>query len=472
MNDDNNQSANRAHWSSTFGFIMAAAGSAVGLGNLWKFPYLVGQNGGSAFIVIYAILLVFIGVPLVIAEITIGRFGQLNPVGSYGLISPRLKWVGAMGLVTGFILLSFYPVVGGWILYYLYHSFVAFGENPDYAKIFTEYTSDPYWPCITLLIFSLMNYIIVALGVEKGIEKYSKIMMPALLVILIVVAIRTITLKNGLEGMRFIFQPDFTKVTGKTILDAVGQVFFSLSLGMGALMTYGSYLSKKDNLFKSSISIPFIDTIVALLATVAIMPAVFAFGFKPTAGPALIFITLPAVFDQMPMGSFISIIFFTLMLFAALTSSISMLEGLVSYITDKRHLNRFWATTLVSVVIFLLGIPCALSFGKLSNITIFSGKSIFDSMDFLASNILLPFGGIMLAICVGWIWDGGLRYETIIVRNQKGNPDVVTNGYVFNTCLKEITNHGTLNFPFMSAWIFIIKWVAPIVVFTIFIDNL
>ncbi|MBP5470179.1 MAG: sodium-dependent transporter [Candidatus Riflebacteria bacterium] len=471
MDNDNNRLANRAHWTSTFGFIMAAAGSAVGLGNLWKFPYLVGQNGGSAFIIIYALLLVFIGVPLVIAEITIGRFGQLNPVGSYGLISPKLKWVGALGLVTGFILLSFYPVVGGWILYYLYHSFVSFGSNPDYAKIFTEYTSNPYLPCITLLVFSLMNYIIVALGVEKGIEKYSKIMMPALLVILVIVGIRTLTLPKALQGVRFIFQPDFSKVTGKTILDAVGQVFFSLSLGMGALMTYGSYLSKKDNLFKSSISIPFIDTIVALLATIAIMPAVFAFGFEPKAGPSLIFITLPAVFDKMPMGFFISIIFFTLMLFAALTSSISMLEGLVSYLTDKGKMKRFGATTLISIIIFLLGIPCSLSFGLLSHINILPGKSIFDSMDFLASNILLPFGGIMLAVCVGWIWDGGLRYETIIVRNQKGGPDVVTNGYVFNSCLREITNQGTLNFPFMSAWIFIIKWVAPLVVLAIFIDS-
>ena len=472
MDNDNSQSSNRAHWSSTFGFIMAAAGSAVGLGNLWKFPYLVGQNGGSAFIVIYALLLVFIGVPLVIAEITIGRFGQLNPVGSYGLISPKLKWVGAMGLVTGFILLSFYPVVGGWIIYYLYHSFVSFGENPDYAQIFANYTSNPTYPIITLFIFSVMNYLIVALGVEKGIEKYSKIMMPALLIILLIVTFRTLSLDGSWEGVKFIFHPDFSKVNGKTILAAVGQVFFSLSLGMGAMLTYGSYLSKKDNLFKSSISIPIIDTLVALLATIAIMPAVFAFKFEPTAGPALIFITLPAVFAKMPMGFFISIIFFTLMLFAALTSSISMLEGLVSYITDKGHMKRFGATTLVSIIIFLLGIPCSLSFGLLSHINIFPGKSIFDSMDFIASNILMPFGGIMLAICVGWIWDGGLRYETIIVRNQKGNPDVVTNGYVFNSCLKEITNQGTLNFPFMSAWIFIIKWVAPLVVLAIFIDNL
>ena len=472
MNKDNYQNSNRAHWSSSFGFIMAAAGSAVGLGNLWKYPYLVGENGGSAFIIIYAILLVFIGVPLVIAEISIGRFGQLNPVGSFGLISPKFKWVGAMGLVTGFILLSFYPVVGGWILYYLYQSFADVGANPNYAQIFSNYTSDPYLPIITLFIFSVFNYLIVALGVEKGIEKYSKIMMPALLFILVIVTIRTLTLEGSWEGVKFIFQPDFSKVTGKTILAAVGQVFFSLSLGMGALLTYGSYLSKKDNLFKSSVAIPFIDTIVALLATIAIMPAVFAFKFEPAAGPSLIFVTLPAIFSKMPMGTFISVIFFTLMLFAALTSSISMLEGLVSYLIDKWHFKRFSATTIVCSIIFLLGIPCALSFGMLKDVTVLPGKTIFDSMDFLASNILLPFGGIMLSICVGWVWDGGLRYETIIVRNQKGAPDVVSNGYVFNSCLKEITNQGTLNFPFMSAWIFIIKWVAPIVVLTIFIDNL
>ncbi len=472
MNIDNNSSSNRGHWTSAFGFIMAAAGSAVGLGNLWKFPYLVGQNGGSAFIVIYALLLLFIGIPLVIAEITIGRFGQLNPVGSYGLISPKLKWIGAMGLVTGFILLAFYPVVGGWIVYYLYHSFVSVGENPDYAKIFADYTSNPTLPIITLFIFSILNYIIVALGVEKGIEKYSKIMMPALLVILVIVMIRTLSLEGSWEGVKFIFQPDFSKVTGKVILSAVGQVFFSLSLGMGALMTYGSYLSKKDNLFKSSISIPFIDTLVALLATIAIMPAVFAFKFEPAAGPSLIFVTLPAIFAKMPMGVFISAIFFILMLFAALTSSISMLEGLVSYMIDRWHWKRFTATTIIALIVFLLGIPCSLSFGMLKDVTIFSNKTIFDSMDFLASNILLPLGGILMAICVGWIWDGGLRYETIIVKNQKGNPDVITNGYVFNSCLMEITNQGTLNFPFMSAWIFIVKWVAPLVIFLIFIDNL
>ena len=472
MDSDSSSTRSRSHWSSSFGFIMAAAGSAVGLGNLWKFPYLVGANGGSAFIIIYIILLIFIGMPLVIAVITIGRFGQLNPVGSFGLISPKMKWVGGMGLVTGFILISFYPVVGGWILYYLYHSFVSFGENPDYAKIFADYTSNSTYPIITLFVFSVLNYLIVALGVEKGIEKYSKIMMPALLVILIVVTIRTLTLDGSWEGIRFIFQPDFTKVTCKTILTAVGQVFFSLSLGMGALLTYGSYLNKKDNLFKSSISIPLIDTLIALLATIAIMPAVFAFKFEPAAGPSLIFVTLPAIFAKMPMGTFISIIFFTLMLFAALTSSISMLEGIVSYLIDRWHMKRFPATTAVALIVFLLGIPCALSFGLLKDTTILPGKSIFDSMDFIASNILLPFGGIMLGICVGWIWDGGLRYETIIVKNQKGAPDVITNGYVFNSCLREITNQGTLNFPFMSAWIFIIKWVAPLVVLIIFIDNL
>lgn len=472
MSTDNSQPQNRGQWSSSFGFIMAAAGSAVGLGNLWRFPFLVGQNGGSAFIVIYLVFLVFIGFSLVIAEITVGRFGQLNPVGSYGLISPKLKWVGMLGIFTGFIIIAYYPVVGGWILYYLYHFFAAAGESPDYAKIFKEYISSPSLPLITLLLYSIMNYGIVAMGIEKGIEKYSKIMMPALLVILFIVTVRTLTLDGSMEGIRFLLKPDFSKVTWKTVLDAVGQVFYSLSLGMGALITYGSYLKKEDNLFKSAVSIPVIDTAIAINAAIAIMPAVFAFGFEPTQGPALIFVTLPAIFSKMPLGSVIAIMFFLLVLFAALTSSISMLEGLVAYLIDRWHLKRFAATTFVSFVVFLMGIPCALSFGTLKDFSLIPGKTIFESLDFLASNVFLPFGGIMLCISIGWLWDGGLKYKTTIVKDEKGNPISATNGYIFNSCLKEITNQGSLSFPFMSAWIFLIKWVCPLVILTIFLGNL
>lgn len=469
MSSDSNQATSRGQWSSSFGFIMAAAGSAVGLGNLWKFPFLVGQNGGSAFLIVYALFVVFIGLSLVIAEITIGKYGQLNPIGSYNLISPKLKWVGTMGILTGFIILAYYPVVGGWILYYLCNAFQKATPGINCAQMFDNYTSS-YLPLITLCIYSILNYVIVALGVEKGIEKYSKIMMPSLFIILLIILIRTVTLDKGWEGINFLLKPDFSKLTGKVLLDAVGQVFFSLSLGMGALMTYGSYMKKEENLLVAATSIPAIDTAIAFFAAVSIMPAVFAFGFEPTAGPKLIFVTLPAVFAQMPWGNFIAVIFFTLMLFAAITSSISMTEGLVSYLIDKRHWRRFTATTTVCFTCLLMGIPTALSFGPMKNI-LFFGKSIFDALDFLASNILLPCGGIMLCISVGWIWDGGLRNLTKVQKTEDGT-EIISNSYVFNAPLKEITNNGKLNFPFMEAWIFLIKWICPLVIAIIFLYNL
>ncbi len=471
MSSDNNQPNERGQWTSSFGFVMAAAGSAVGLGNLWRFPYLVGQNGGSAFLIIYLLFVIFIGLSLVIAEICIGRSAQLNPVGAYNLISSKLKWVGAMGILTGFVIISYYPVVGGWILYYLYHSFTDISTSVDYAKLFSDYTSNTSLSLTTLVIYSLLSYGIVACGIEKGIEKYSKIMMPALFVILFLVIIRTATLEGSWQGIKFLLQPDFSKITSKTIFEAMGQVFFSLSLGMGALMTYGSYMKKDDNIFNSAVAIPFIDTGVAFLAAVAIIPAVFAFGAEPTQGPALIFITLPAIFAKMPMGSFISVIFFILMLFAALTSSISMLEGQVSYMIDNWKWKRINATTLVAIIIFLAGIPCALSFGLFKDFYLLPGKTFFDTLDFLASNILLPFGGFMLSISVGWLWDRGLRYKTAISELPDGTK-IVKNGYVFNKPLQEITNNGILNFPFMSAWIFTIKWISPLIILAIFLYNL
>ena len=302
-------------------------------------------------------------------------------------------------------------------------------------------------------------------------EKYSRIMMPALFVILFMVIVRTATLEGSWQGIKFLLQPDFSKVTVKTIFEAMGQVFFSLSLGMGALMTYGSYMKKNDNIFNSAVAIPFIDTGVAFFAALAIIPAVFAFGAEPNQGPALIFITLPAIFAKMPMGTFVSVIFFILMLFAALTSSISMLEGLVAYMIDNWKWKRFNATTFVSIVIFLTGIPCALSFGIFKDFTLLPGKTVFDTLDFLASNILLPFGGFMLSVSVGWLWDRGLRYKTTIIEDSEGNR-IVKNGYVFNKPLQEITNDGKLNFPFMSAWIFTIKWICPLIILAIFLYNL
>lgn len=470
MSMDNNQTPKRAHWSSNIGFILAAAGSAVGLGNLWKFPYLVGQNGGSVFILVYCFFALFFGVSLILTEISIGRATQLNPIDAFNQISPKMTWVGIMVVATSVLILSYYSVVGGWILFYLYKSLVSFGADADYVKVFSEFTSSANLQLITFIIYFAINYGILALGVQKGIEKFSKIMMPALFIILLVIVVRTLTLDGAMEGVKFLLQPDFSKLSAKTVLMAMGQVFYSLSLGMGIMITYGSYMKKEDNMIASATSIPIIDTAVALLAAIAIMPAVFAFKMEPTAGPGLMFNTLPAIFSQIPFGQFFAFIFFILLFFAALTSSISLLESSIALLIDKWHFKRSKAVAISSAIPFLLGIPSALSFSILKDTTFF-GKSFFDAMDFLTSSIMLPIGGIMTCIAVGWIWDKGIKSINIKTKLADGS-ETISNSYTFNAPLKEITNHGKVEFSFLSAWIFLIKWVCPLGILAIFLDNL
>ncbi len=470
MNSDNNQLPKRAQWTSNFGFIMAAAGSAVGLGNLWKFPFLVGQNGGSAFIFVYLFFVIFIGITLAIAEIAIGRSTQLNPVDAYEKISPRLKWVGVLGAVSGVIILSYYAVVGGWILFYLAKSLLSFNSSLDYTKVFDEYTSNPGLQFLTFSIYFIINYEIIASGVQKGIEKCSKILMPALLVMMILVTIRTLTLDGAAEGVEFLLKPDFAKLDKKTILSAMGQVFFSLSLGVGTLLTFGSYLKKEDNMLRSAVCIPIIDTLVAILAAVAIMPAVFAYKLKPTAGPPLMFITLPTIFSKMPLGNIIGFVFFALVFFAAITSSISMLEALISFFVDHYKWDRTKAVRVNTAMTYLLGIPSALSFNILKDFHILPDKTIFDFMDFLASNIIMPVGGIALCIAVGWIWEGGIRRVKINDTSATEKDSYL--GYVNNSAIKEITNNGKIKFTMISIWAFFLKWLCPVAILAIFIDNL
>ena len=470
MNSDNNQLPKRAQWTSNFGFIMAAAGSAVGLGNLWKFPFLVGQNGGSAFILAYLFFVVFIGITLAIAEISIGRSTQLNPIDAYEKISPKLKWVGALGAISGVIILSYYAVVGGWILYYLSKSLLSFNSSLDYTNVFSEFTSNVWLQLLTFSIYFLINYEIIVSGVQKGIEKCSKILMPALFVMMILVTIRTLTLEGAQEGIVFLLKPDFAKLNGKTILAAMGQVFFSLSLGVGTLLTFGSYLKKEDNMLKSAFYIPIIDTLVAILAAVAIMPAVFAYNLEPTAGPSLMFITLPTIFSKMPLGNIIGFVFFILVFFAAITSSISMLEALISFLVDHYKWNRTKAVKLSTIVTFLLGIPSALSFNLIKDFHILPEKTVFEFMDFLASNIIMPIGGIALCIAVGWIWDGGIKkIKTSDTSAEEKDSYMV---YVNNSAIKEITNNGKIKFSIISIWAFFLKWLCPIAILAIFIDNL
>ncbi len=431
--------AAREHWSGRFGFIMATAGSAVGLGNIWKFPYEAGRNGGGAFLLMYLLFVALFGLTLVIAELIVGRTTQRNPVGAFRALGGGL-WplVGGMGVLAGFVILSFYIVVAGWTLAYL--GFMATGSlGTDTAQLgerFGAFVSSPIQPIVYAGMFMILCAGVVVGGVNSGIEKASRLLMPALFVLLLVLVGRSLTLPGAAEGLGYFLRPDWSKVTAATVSSAIGQAFFSLSLGMGALVTYGSYLKSTDTIPGSAAIIVGLDSLVAILAGLMILPAVFAFGFDPSAGPGLTFITLPAVFAQMPGGSFFGVVFFGLLAVAALTSAISLLEVVVCYFTDEHSMNHKSATLLVALIGFGLGIPASLSLGIWSGFMVpGTEKNIFDFMDFTASNLMLPLGGMLTAIFVGWRWSGPASDALI---------------------------KGGLWPPLASGWVFILRFVAPL----------
>lgn len=445
-----NQDGQREQWGSKIGFILAASGSAVGLGNLWKFPYMAGKNGGGAFVLVYFIILFLVGFTLMLAEITLGRHTQLNAIGAYRKISKKWSWVGALGVLAGFIILSYYSVVGGWVINYIVKSFsgaISVADADVLGGMFGNLISGTAEPIIYHAIFMLLTMVIVIGGIGGGIEKSSKILMPGLFIMIVIVALRAMTLPGAVEGIKYLLVPDFKAITMGVVLDALGQVFFSLSLGMGCMITYGSYLSKDTNIPESATVIPLIDTGVALLAGLIVLPAVFAFGYEPSAGPGLLFITLPAVFAQMPLGTLFAILFFFLVLFAALSSSISLLEVCVAYVVDEWKINRKAAVFGIGLAMFIIGILASLSFGQLSNITIIGGRNIFDSLDFVASNILLPLGGLLLCIVVGWVWGT-------------------------DKAINEASNNGEIGFKLSPFWSFLVKWVGPIAISIVFIRSL
>ena len=438
---------NRDQWNSKIGFILAAAGSAIGLGNLWRFPYAAGQYGGAAFVLVYLFFIALIGFTILLGELIIGRHTQLNPVGAYRKLRKNWAWVGGLGVVAPFLILSFYSVIGGWVLNYIIKSVTgAFVVDANMSDMFISFITNPVEPLIYHGIFAILTLTIVMGGISNGIEKSNKVMMPALFIMIILVAIRSITLPGASEGIKFFLKPDFSKINGEVILAALGQVFFSLSLGMGIMITYGSYLDKDENLLESSFIIPLIDTSVALLAGLAILPAVFALGFSPDQGPSLLFITLPAVFAKMPFGSFFAFLFFLLILFAALTSSISLLETSVSYIVDEFNWDRRKTSLVLGISMFLLGIPSSLGQGVLSHIKPIRGLDILDSIDFIATNIMLPVSGFLLCIFIGWVWG-------------------------IDNALEEATNNGKLSFKFAHFWSFTIKWIAPVAILAVFLQS-
>jgi NSS family neurotransmitter:Na+ symporter len=394
----------RENWGSRLGFIFAAAGSAVGLGNIWRFPYMTGQNGGSAFIIIYIVCAFLIGVSIMIAEMALGRRAGLAAVGAYKTVSKNWTFAGVLGVVTAFLIMGFYPVVGGWALAYAVKSVTGvLSAGTSFDSAFVQFISSPVEPIIWTAVFLGMNVLIVARGINKGIEKASKILMPTLFVLLILIAIRGLTLSGMEKGLEFLFRPNFKAVTGQTILAALGQAFFSLSLGMGCMITYGSYLRKEENIPNNAIIVTSIDTGIALLAGLALFPALFAYGFQPTEGAGLVFIVIPTMFSEMgAIGAILSLIFFTALVVAALTSSISLLEVVTAYLMDEKGIQRKKAVYLSGSIMFVLGILSSLSLGVLSGVKIF-GVVIFDLFDILTDKVFMAIGGLLLAVFVGWV---------------------------------------------------------------------
>lgn len=446
----------REVWGSKLGFILAAAGSAIGLGNIWKFPYITGENGGASFVLVYLICIAVIGLPVLIAEILIGRTTQRDPVGAFYKLSQSKFWgaIGGMGVVAGFLILSFYAIIAGWSMGYIVEAingnFFKFPEPAASADHFQTLVTDLPWIFGYFFLFMLLTMGIVFSGVQKGIERASKIMMPILFILLIILMIRGLTLDGAMKGLDFLWNPDWSKITASTILLALGHAFFTLSLGMGAMLTYGSYMSEKDSIPGAALQIVILDTLVALIAGTAIFTSVFAVGLDPSAGPGLIFHTLPGVFTKMPGGYFFSILFFISLTIAALTSSISLLEVVVSFFVDELNWKRHNAAVVLSIVISAIGIPSLLSFNVLADFKIF-GLDFFALVDFIASNILLPLGGLFIAVFVAWIWG----FDKVIPNLRKGAESFFD------------------NYPQLSnVWKIFLKYLSPVLIFLVFLYSI
>jgi NSS family neurotransmitter:Na+ symporter len=443
-------STGRDSFTSNIGVIAAAAGSAIGLGNIWRFPYVAGENGGGAFLFIYLGFVLLIGLPVMLSEFTIGRNTQRNAVGSFLGLAPGKPWflIGAMGVICAFMILAFYAAVAGWTLEYLYQAVTnSFsGKSPEQlSQEFSDFRDSSFWPILWFLIFMVLTAGIVMAGVKNGIEKYTKILMPVLLLIIIILIIRSVTLPGAGEGLSFLFRPDFSKIKPTTILEALGQAFFSLSIGMGTLITYGSYIQKKDHLGSTALNVSMADTLIAVLAGMAIFPAVFAFGIDPAAEEGLVFITLPNIFQQMAGGYIFALLFFILLSVAALTSTISVLEVVVAFMAEELRMKRRLATLLSAGAISILGILAAGSWGWFSGITI-AGKNIFGVLNWTTANLLLPVGGFFIVIFVGWFMGK-------------------------NRVKEEISNRGSIKARFLGIFIFIVRYIAPVAIALVFLNG-
>ena len=453
-------SNDRGQWGSSFGFIMAAAGSAVGLGNIWRFPYITGQNGGGAFVFVYILCVVLIGVPLLFNEIGLGRLTGKNPIGAFKETGANKFWMmfGALlAILVSFFVLSYYGVIAGWTIGFIFKTL--FNNQTPFA----DFAAQPGMVIGLFAIFMVITVTIVLGGVSGGIEKASKILMPVLFLLVFVVIARSVTLEGAGEGIKYYLMPDFSKINGRTVLAALGQAFFSMSIGWGIMITYGSYLPKSNNIIRSGLWVGFLDTGVALLGGLMVFPAVFAFGMSPEAGPALVFNILPQVFSQMPGGNIVGAIFFLLLMVAALTSAISMLEVPASYFIDEKKWSRKKAAWVVAILIFIIGIPSALSFGGsdfFSNMSIpkisggYTEDGWFGILDYYFGTLFIVVVALSTAVYVGWI----MRIDKIIGEIRLG----------FDFFTRPLVG----NISFAILWSFFIKFVCPVMIGLVFLNML
>lgn len=444
----------RAKFGSKMGVILATAGSAIGLGNVWRFPYMAGENGGAAFIVFYILCVVILGLPCMVSEFIIGRHAQANTARAYNKISGSKIWtaVGCLSVLTGFLITSYYAVVSGWCLQYIYASLMGHLDgDPEYFKqYFANFSSNPVKPIVWTVVILGITHLVIQHGVRDGIERASKMLMPTLFILLLVLVVSSCLLPNAIAGIEFLFKPDFSKVTPDVLLSALGQAFYSMSIGMGCLCTYASYFSRHTNLLKSAVQIGVIDTFVAILAGLMIFPAAFSVGVSPDSGPSLIFITLPNVFQQafagMPVvGYVISLAFYALLSLAALTSLISLHEVSTAFFHEELRIGRKKAALIVTLSCSVLGAFCSLSLGGYEVMS-FLGKTLFDIFDFVTGQVFLPVCGFLTCLMVGWY----LPHK--LVRD-------------------EFTNWGTLRGSLFHVYIFAIKYLCPACILIIFLHQ-
>ena len=445
----------RANFGSKLGVILATAGSAVGLGNVWRFPYMAGENGGAVFIIIYVACVLLLGIPCMISEFIVGRHGQANTARAFRKLAGGTPWalIGYMGVLTGFLITGYYAVVSGWCLQYVWASLAGrLQGDPEYfMTYFTELSIHPVKPVVWTVVILGLTYLIIEHGVRDGIERASKLLMPTLFILLLIIVVASCMLPGGVKGIEFLFKPDFSKINSDVFLGALGQSFYSLSIAMGCLCTYASYFSKYTDLTRSASQIAVIDCLVAILAGLMIFPAAFSVGVNPDSGPSLIFITLPNVFQQAfasfpVVGYVISLLFFVLLSLAALTSLMSLHEVSTAFFQEEMHISRKKAAAIVTVSTAIIGAFCSLSLGAVDGLTLF-GESLFDCFDFITGQIFLPVVGFLTCLFIGW--------------------------YVPHKVVRdEFTNWGELPGRFFHMYIFLVKYVCPLAILFIFLHQL